>query len=66
MDDLARDALAYALRLAHAELEAKRQEQDSLQAGLEQLERLLDSNEMTDAETMVPRPLRVPHLQGKG
>ena len=66
MDDLARDALAYALRLAHAELESKRQEQEGLQAGLEQLERLLDSNEMTDAETMVPRPLRVPHLQGKG
>ncbi len=62
MDDLARDALAYALRLAHAELESKRQEQESLQAGLEQLERLLDSNEMTDAKIGVPS-LKVPHLQ---
>ena len=64
MDSRGRDALAYALRLAHAELERKRREQESLQAGLEQLEQLLDGDATSDAQTIVPGPLGVPHLRG--
>ena len=65
MTSQGREALAYALRLAHAELERKRHEQQSLEAGLEQLERLLESDEMPGSRTLAPSPTGVSHSRGK-